>query len=89
MENARVTNTIMVNNYDIVNATNKTMGAPWLVPGSYLGYSDTLNVSDDGDWTGDRGDPDIEMLYDWDPMFADPYNGDFTLVSGSLPSVPG
>lgn len=83
VENARVTNTIMVNNYDIVNATNKTLGAPWLVPGVLLAYSDTLNVSDDGDWTGDRGDPTIEHLYAVDPMFTDPDNGDFTLMSGS------
>ena len=83
VEDARVTNTIMVDNYDIVNATNKTLGAPWLVPGAYLGYSDTLNVSDDGDWTGDRGDPTIENLYAVDPQFMDAANGDFTLMSTS------
>ena len=83
VENARVTNTIMVDNYDIINATGKTLGAPWLVPGSVLAYSDTLNVSDDGDWTGDRGDPTIENLYAVDPMFADPAMGDFTLMDGS------
>ncbi len=83
VENAKVTNTIMVNNYDIVNATGKTLGAPWLVPGAVLAFSDTLNVSDDGDWTGDRGDPTIESLYAVDPMFTDPDNGDFTLMSGS------
>ena len=83
VENATVTNTIMVNNYDIVNLTNKSLGAPWLVPGSQLLYSDTLNVSDDGDWTGDRGDPTIESLYAVDPMFVDPENGDFTLMENS------
>ena len=83
VENAQVTNTIMVDNYDFVNATGKTAGAPWLVPGALLAYSDTLNVSDDGDWTGDRGDPTIMNLYAVDPMFVDAANGDFTLMSNS------
>lgn len=83
VENARVTNTIMVDNYDFVNATGKTAGAPWLVPGALLAYSDTLNVSDDGDWTGDRGDPTIMNLYAEDPMFVDAANGDFTLMASS------
>ena len=83
VENARVTNTIMVNNYDIVNATAKTLGAPWLVDGALLAYSDTLNVSDDGVWTGSRPNPTIDHLYAVDPMFTDPDNGDFTLMSSS------
>jgi len=83
VEDAQVTNTILVNNYDIVNATAKTLGAPWLVPGSRIAYTDTLNVSDDGDWTGDRGDPTIENLYALDPMFVDAENGDLTLMSNS------
>ena len=83
VENATVRNTIMVNNYDIVNNTMKSLGAPWLVPGVMLLHSDTLNVSDDGDWTGNRGDPTIDTLYAVDPMFMDPANGDFTLMSSS------
>lgn len=83
VENASITNSILMNNYDIVNGTNKTLGAPWLVPGSRIAYTDTLNISDDGDWTGDRGDPTIENLYAVDPMFADPDNGDFTILEGS------
>ena len=83
VEDAEVTNSILVGNYDIVHATGKTLGAPWLVPGSRIAFTDTLNVSDDGDWTGDRGDPTIEKLYAVDPMFADPEKGDFTLAAGS------
>ncbi len=83
VEDATVTNTILVDNYDIVNATNKTLGLPWMVPGSRIAYSDTLNLSDDGDWTGNRGDPTIENLLAVDPMFADPDMGDFTLLPGS------
>ena len=83
VENAVVTNSILMNNYDIVNGTNKTLGAPWLVPGSRIAYTDTLNISDDGDWTGGRGDPTIEHLYAVDPMFVDPANGDFTIPAGS------
>ena len=81
-ENSMVTNTIMVDNYDIVNGTGKTLGAPWLETGATLAYSDTLNVSDDGAWTG-GGEPTIMNLYAVDPMFADAANGDFTLMEGS------
>ncbi|MXX96506.1 MAG: DUF5123 domain-containing protein [Rhodothermaceae bacterium] len=81
-ENSTVTNTIMVDNYDIVNGTGKTLGAPWLETGATLAYSDTLNVSDDGAWTG-GGAPTIMNLYAVDPMFADAANGDFTLMEGS------
>ncbi len=81
-ENSTVTNTIMVDNYDIVNGTGKTLGAPWLETGATLAYSDTLNVSDDGAWTG-GGEPTIMNLYAVDPMFVDAANGDFTLMAGS------
>ena len=83
VENAQVTNSILVGNYDIVNATGKTLGAPWLVTGARIAYTDTLNVSDDGVWTGNRPTPTEESLYAVDPMFADPDNGDFTLSSAS------
>lgn len=82
VDNASITNSILVNNYDIVNGTNKTLGAPWLVAGARIAYTDTLNISDDGAWTG-GGDPTVENLLAVDPMFADPDNGDFTLVEGS------
>lgn len=81
-ENSTVTNTIMVDNYDIVNGTGKTLGAPWLETGATLAYSDTLNVSDDGAWTG-GGEPTIMNLYAVDPMFVDAAKGDFTLMEGS------
>ena len=83
VEDAVVSNTIMVNNNTMVNGLSGSFGAPWLVPGSRLAFSDTLNVSDDGDWTGSRGDPTIENLYAVDPMFVDPDNGDFTLMDAS------
>ena len=83
VENARVTNTILVQNYDLAQATGKTLGAPWLVSGARIAYSDTLDISDDGTWTGNRGDPTVVNLYAVDPMFADPDNGDFTLPSDS------
>ena len=82
VENAQVTNSILVQNYDIANATMKTLGAPWLVEGARIAYTDTLNVSDDGVWTGGEN-PTVESLYAVDPMFADPDNGDFTLSSAS------
>ena len=89
VEDAQVTNSILVGNYDIVNATGKTLGAPWLVTGARIAYTDTLNVSDDAVWTfasgspEDRRNPTVESLYAVDPMFADPDNGDFTLSSAS------
>ncbi len=83
VENAQITNSILVGNYDIINATGKTLGAPWLVTGARIAYTDTLNVSDDGVWTGNRPTPTEESLYAVDPMFADPDNGDFTLSSAS------
>ncbi len=88
VDNATVTNTIMVNNYDIVNETGKTLGAPWLETAATLSHSDTLNVSDDGAWTGETGDgdpntPTIINLYAVDPMFVDAAKGDFTLMEGS------
>ena len=84
-ENAKVTNSILVGNYDIVNATMKTLGAPWLETGAEIAYTDTLNVSDDGEWTG-GGMPTVNMLHAVDPMFADADNGDFTL-SGDSPLI--
>ncbi len=83
VEDATITNTILVNNYDIVNGTNKTLGAPWLVTGARLAYSDTLNISDDGAWTGSRADITVEYLLAVDPMFVEPDSGDFTLMDGS------
>ncbi len=85
VEDAGITNSILVGNYDIVNATGKTLGAPWLVTGARIAYTDTLNVSDDGVWTGtaERANPTVVSLYAVDPMFADPDNGDFTLSSAS------
>ena len=82
VDNATVTNTILVDNYDIVNATNKTLGAPWMIEGSTISYSDTLNVSRGGGWRG-GGDPTVMNLYAEDPMFVDAANGDFTLMANS------
>ena len=85
VEDAEITNSILVGNYDLVNATGKTLGAPWLVTGARIAFTDTLNVSDDGLWTGpaERAMPTVESLYAVDPMFADAANGDFTLASAS------
>ncbi len=82
VNNAMVTNTIMVDNYDILNVANSTFGAPWMVEGSTLAYSDTLNVSRGGGWRA-GGDPTIMNLYAEDPMFVDAANGDFTLMASS------
>ena len=83
VEDAVVSNTIIVDNNTMVNNLGGSFGAPWLVPGALITHSDTLNVSDDGDWTGGRGDPTVENLLAVDPMFTDPDNGDFTLMAGS------
>ena len=82
VEDAVVSNTIIVDNNTMVNNLGGSFGAPWMVPGSLITHSDTLNVSDDGDWTG-RGEPTVENLLAVDPMFADPDNGDFTIMAGS------
>lgn len=83
VENAVVSNTIIVNNKTMVDSLSGSFGAPWLVPGALITHSDTLNVSDDADWTGGRGDPTVENLYAVDPMFTDPDIGDFTLMESS------
>ncbi|MDE2731463.1 MAG: DUF5123 domain-containing protein [Bacteroidota bacterium] len=83
VEDAVVSNTIIMDNNTMVNGLSGSFGAPWLVPGALITHSDTLNVSDDADWTGGRGDPTIENLLAVDPMFTDPDNGDFTLMAGS------
>ncbi|MGH1364081.1 MAG: T9SS type A sorting domain-containing protein [Calditrichia bacterium] len=38
-----------------------------------------------GQWSGASGEGDVEWttIYEYDPMFADPANGDFTLMAGS------
>ncbi len=82
VDNAMIKNSLLTNNYDIVNATGKTLGAPWLETAATIAFSDTLNVSDDGAWTG-GGTPTVTSLLAVDPLYTDPANFDFTLQAGS------
>ncbi len=54
-------------------------------------WGDTVTVSNQpiltkgGDWSNDprTGDTEWTTVYEYDPMFVDPENGDFTLAAGS------
>ncbi len=56
--------------------------------GDTVRLGSTAFVNEGGRWSGtndfdDIGDIEWTTIYDYDPMFADPANGDFTLLSGS------
>lgn len=53
--------------------------------GDTVTMGDRAFILQPGQWSGASGEGDVEWttIYEYDPMFADPANGDFTLMAGS------